>query len=195
MAIVECNECTKKYDNKVVISNFSYNFDNHIYFLKGKNGSGKSTLLRMITQIEKPTAGTIVNHTKNILFLSNEGIGQNFLTIQENIELSFAIHNILLDEEIQSNIDKLYSNEQLHTLYEQASLGMSLKVGCSLLFKEHHWDLIILDETLSNIDQESREIILAKIEQLVKKDKVCVIVTSHNQILADCNSDYKTITL
>lgn len=52
------------------------------------------------------------------------------------------------------------TENQLNTQYDKASLCMCLKVGCTLLFKQNHWDIIILDETLSNIDFDSRALIL-----------------------------------
>ncbi|PCF43831.1 hypothetical protein B5C06_03990 [Staphylococcus delphini] len=90
------------------------------------------------------------------------GIGQEYLTIRENIELSYSIHNLDIDDKVKSLINELYTKNQLNTQHDKASLGMCLKVGCTLLFKQNHWDIIILDETLSNIDFDSRALILKK---------------------------------
>ncbi|MCD8915291.1 ATP-binding cassette domain-containing protein [Staphylococcus simulans] len=193
--MIECENVSKQYKAKAVITDFNYSFENKLYYLKGKNGSGKSTLFRMITGIEKVTSGRISNNAKQVLFLTDSGVGQKFLTIQENIELAYAMYGISLTAQIKEDIKQLYSEEQLKTLYEKASLGMSLKVGCTLLFKMDFWDLIIIDETLSNIDIESENILIKQIEQLVDNDGTCVIVTSHNDLFGRYKLNYSTIEI
>lgn len=195
MVKIKCEKCEKKYNKITVLSNFNYEFIDNVYFLKGKNGSGKSTLLRLLTGIEKPTSGKVQSNAKNILFLTNEGIGQNFLTIQENIELTFSLHKLKFDKDINHCISKLYDKGQLDTLYENASLGMALKIGCTLLLKKKHWDLIIVDETFSGIDKESQSILLDQINILNQQSNTCIIITSHNDIMKEYQGSYTTINL
>lgn len=86
------------------------------------------------------------------------------------------------------------TENQLNTQYDKASLCMCLKVGCTLLFKQNHWDIIILDETLSNIDFDSRALIL-KISEIVDQGKTSIILTSHNNILDAYEGDFEVIQL
>ncbi|MCE5430720.1 hypothetical protein JMA29_09425 [Staphylococcus pseudintermedius] len=92
-------------------------------------------------------------------------------------------------------INELYTENQLNTQYDKASLGMCLKVGCTLLFKQNHWDIIILDETLSNIDFDSRALILKKTSEIVDQGKTSIILTSHNNILDAYEDDFEVIQL
>lgn len=181
MKIVLLDECTKVYGEKVIVSNLTFSFCKGIYFLKGSNGSGKSVLLRCITSLEKFSSGRFQSNAKNILYLTDQHLNYNYLTIQENISLLYDIHNLKLHHEEKKIVDSLYTTSQLNTISEKASLGMKLKVGCSLLAKEDYWDLVILDETLSSIDYNSRKIILSLCEKLVHTN-TCIIIVSHNDI-------------
>lgn len=182
MKIITCKNCFKSYGKKKVIENFTQNFSDQIYVIKGSNGSGKSTLLKILGGFESFDEGYFKSDLANILFLTNESIGENFLTIKENIELLYHLHNITIDDSTWKAISNIYSDKQLDTLYEDASLGMSLKVGCSLIISPKKWDLIILDETLSGLDEPSRNIIIKYLENIVETMSTTVLIVSHNYI-------------
>jgi ABC-2 type transport system ATP-binding protein len=194
MTPIELINCSKNYKGNEIFTNLNYKFKNMVYFLKGSNGSGKSTLLRCICGIEPFTKGKMINENKNILFLTSEAINQHYLTIGENISLLYSIHNIKPGENATSVIRNLFTTAQLQTLSEQASLGMNLKIGCSLLAELHHWDLIILDETLSGIDKESRILLLDLIAQCVKNGS-CAIIVSHNDVDQGYDDEHKIINI
>lgn len=175
------SKCTKSYGNKQILTDVTLSLSAGMYFLKGDNGSGKSVLLRGIASLENFTSGNYKNYSKNILYLTDQSLTHNYLTIGENISLLYSLHNLTLLEEEKNAINELYTIEQLNTVSEQASLGMKLKVGCSLLAKVDHWDLVILDETFSNIDVDSRNILLKQCSSLVQKG-TCVLVVSHHNI-------------
>ncbi len=181
--------CTKRYGDEIILSDISLSLSKGMYFIKGDNGSGKSVLLRGIATVEDFTSGTYNNKAKNILYLTDQNLSQNYLTISENISLLYSIHNIQLSSAEEAFIKDLYTNDQLNTLSETASLGMNLKVGCSLLAKKQHWDLVILDETLSSIDFTSRNKILEACEALIEND-TCILIVSHN----DLDREYKNIS-
>ncbi|HDT8108067.1 TPA: ATPase, partial [Enterococcus faecalis] len=111
--------------------------------------------------IENFSTGTFKHNNKINLFLTDQSLCHYYLTIIENIELFFSIHGLELTPQKLEQIKSLYNEEkQLTTLAENASLGMLLKAACTLLFEKGHWDLVILDETFSSIDKQSRTILL-----------------------------------
>ena len=195
MAIITCKNCFKSYGSKKIIENFTYNFNNQLYVIKGDNGSGKSTLLKILGGFEIFDEGNFISDARDILFLTNESIGENFLTIKENIELLYHLHNIAMDNNIWNAISNIYSDKQLDTLYEDASLGMSLKIGCSLIASQNKWDLIILDETLSGVDEPSRNTIIKYLESIVDTMDTTVLIVSHNNIEKSIKSNHKIINL
>ena len=48
--MIKITNLTKKYKNKVILNDLSYDFDTHgLYIIKGYNGAGKTTLAEYIS--------------------------------------------------------------------------------------------------------------------------------------------------
>src|SRR5690606_21082049 len=59
--VVELHNVTKKFKDKTILENFSYNFNRGERIgIIGKNGTGKSTFLNILTQTIQPDAGKVV---------------------------------------------------------------------------------------------------------------------------------------
>ncbi|NBA57066.1 ABC transporter ATP-binding protein [Enterococcus hirae] len=193
--VIELENVEKKYQEKIIFSKINVNLKNNVYFLKGKNGSGKSVFLRCLGNIESFSDGDVKKNNKNTLFLTDQSLCSNYLTILENIELFYSIHGLELTTSELDLIRMLYSDEnQLNTLSENASVGMLLKASCTLLLKKEHWDLVILDETFSSIDKRGRAILLEKCHQL-SLEGTCVIIVSHNELESEYKYNFFTIHL
>ena len=188
--MIEIRNVEKKYTNKQILNNLNYTLKDEIYVLYGKNGAGKTTLMNLLTGIESPDSGEIKNESGlPSLYLEAVGIGMSDMSIKDNIKLLYWLYGEQCTDEIFELLSgTLYSKEQLDTEYALASLGMKLKVGLSLLYASKEWGGIILDETLSGIDPQSKVVIL---EQL-KTKKCPVIIVSHN---FDSINSYKKIEL
>ena len=172
---------TKKYKKNTIFENLNYKFENGVYQIIGKNGRGKSVFLRMITQVEKPTAGNVINDQDDLptLYLANTGIGLPFMSINDNIQLSAKILNIPIEEKEYA---KIFDNEEelLRSPYESSSLGNQMKVGLSLLFSEAKFGLIVLDEALNGLDETSKSQILKQLKKL--SENTTIMIVSHNNI-------------
>lgn len=155
----------------------------YIYYICGDNGSGKSVLLRIIGDIDTNFEGeksSLINK-KRILYLTNSDISFTYLTLKENIELFESIYSFKIDK---SKKYILYSDDQINRLSIEFSLGMKIKVGLTMLLKDKFWDLIILDETISAIDQTTRKKIISELEERSKEGSI-VIVTTHDGVNID----------
>ncbi len=56
---LKCNNISKKYKEKLALSDFSIELENGIHSLLGPNGAGKSTLMNIITCLISPTSGNV----------------------------------------------------------------------------------------------------------------------------------------
>lgn len=183
---IKINSLYKKFDNGFELNASNINLTNQLYYLQGPNGSGKSVFLRIIGKIDNKYEGEIINPKDKILFLTNNDVNFEFLTLKENIELFYNIYHLRPNFD---NINLIYSNNQLNDLAKISSLGTKLKTGISLIFQSNYWDLIILDETLSAIDQNSIKIINRELNSRINEGTT-VIITSHTEKmnLTDCKN-------
>lgn len=68
---LEIQNISKRYTtDKYGLKDFSLTLENGILGLLGPNGAGKSTLVKMIATISKPTSGTILLDSVDIINLS-----------------------------------------------------------------------------------------------------------------------------
>ena len=159
----------------------------NIYLVKGKNGSGKSVFLRHLAKLTKESESFIKNGSQNILYLTNEEVTFPNLTIEENLRINQDIFGITA-----SLKTSLFLPEQLTRLCKQASVGMRHKVGLSLTVEPLFWDLIILDETMSNIDSSSRKQVLKELNKR-RKEGTIILIVDHN--LTDEETKFKCIVV
>ncbi len=164
--------------------------------LEGNNGAGKSTFCKVLSLLYNPNSGDIfINNEKHhfynagavrkkILLVSNEDILFND-TLGYNITFNYASDTseiLLLAKEVglydfisdkAEGLDFII-NEQGRNL----STGQRKKVLMMRAFMSGA-DVIILDETLSGIDKESKE----KIERFINKQKdSSFIIISHEPL-------------
>ncbi len=207
-AIVRMENVTVKYDEKVVLHNFSWQVQaGEKWVVLGPNGSGKSTLLKLITG-DHPQA-----YSNDIwLFGKKRGTGESIWEIKKRIglissdmQLQYLKNLTGLEVIVSGFFDSfgLYqraSKEQI----EQAKM-LADKVGiCQLLTKSYldcsngqkrmfllaralikQPDLLILDEPLNGLDPENRIKILNMLNYLAKTNTTLIYVTHHKEEIGE----------
>ena len=207
--LIELRNINFRYNkNKnLILNNLNINIPkNTILGLSGKSGSGKSTLLDIISglrEIEK--GGDIIVDGVSVLndmkswsnkigyiqqkpFIFDESLYSNI-----SLDRSYSSKNLDKFEKVieLSGLKKFYTNIGLN--YESKIGGNNLSISggelqriaiARSLFKDK--EILIFDESLSNLDEENKGIILNLIKKL--SSFKTVIIVSHDQTCLNiCN--------
>lgn len=178
---ISLNNVFFRYNDKEIFKNFSMNFiANKKYALIGPSGSGKSTLLKLILCLEKSQEGQILLNEKkynfnDIIFYSN------FLSNHTDIFSGTVLDNITFWDESKNEeaksicnslklVDKKIENESILSQGERQRIA----IARHLISKK---PVLFLDESISNIDKESRKLIL---KTILSNSKLTLIFISHH---------------
>jgi ABC-type multidrug transport system ATPase subunit len=168
-ALVDIDAVTKSFGYKIALKNVTFSVPSgQICGLLGPNGAGKTTLFRLLMGILKATEGKLlidgrdafeerVEVKRLIGFLPDEPVFYSYLSGQEVLELSAAMHGLDVDRamiRIAPLIAKLRLASDINNYAEDYSRGMKKKLGL-LLAMLHEPKLLVLDEPTNGLDVES----------------------------------------
>ena len=161
----------------------------NITILKGKNGSGKTTLLKAILNLLEPSFGSIYWKGKllkknlydfyyHVTYIGDTTSSLRKLTIKDNINIwkKFFISNIN-DDQIETALKTLKLDNYLNKKVGTLSFGETKKLEFLRLIMENK-KVWILDEPLSNLDEDSIELMKQTFEDHCSKEG-SIIFSSH----------------
>lgn len=163
--------------------------------LRGENGSGKSTLIKLLVGLYTPEEGKILFNDKDLSTINNKSLRDRIGIVSQSIFLfrGTVLDNILYGqnqkkrEDVELLIKQLNLDSYINRLpngldseISQNTAGVSggqaqviAFVRAMLLNK----DIVILDEPISNVDVETRDIVLNILKN--NEFKGILIVVSH----------------
>ena len=178
--------------NKKIFENVNLSLGSgKIILLKGKNGSGKTTLLKALLNLIEPSSGAIYwkgkllkknlyNFFNNVTYIADKTSSLSKLSVQENINIW---KKIFLSKISNSQIENILQTLKLDTFVNQKvnslSFGEIKKLEFLRLIIENK-KIWILDEPLSNLDDESIDVIAQTFEDHRSKDG-SIIFSSHQE--------------
>lgn len=182
---------TFKYDEKIIIDNFSYTFEkNKSYAIVGPSGAGKSTIINLLMGLYKDYEGSI-NYDENEISILNQDSIYDVLSLIEQKVFMFdaSLYNniTMYNEYSKDEIDDAINKANLVTLvnekgidYECGQGGSNLSGGerqrisiaRSLLKKSK---LLLVDEATSALDNQTSLSISNEI--LALKDTTKIVIT------------------
>lgn len=163
--------------------------------VEGENGSGKTTLIKLLLGLYQPTSGTITINGIDAATVNCDSLRQRIGIVSQNIFLfrGTVLDNILYGQnakkrkDVQTLIGQLGLQDYmgrlakgLDTEISQDTSGVSGGQAQIIAFIRallSEKDVIVLDEPISNVDAETRKLIL----QILKKRDYggILIVISH----------------
>lgn len=152
----------------------------------GHNGSGKSSLLKLIAGIYEPTSGVVVRTAnKKAAYVPEHFPSHLRFKMKEYLlligEMNGQPKNELHDR-IMHYADMFYIQDYLDKPLKNCSKGTKQKAAIiqALLSSP---DLLLLDEPLSGLDQDSQQELLRHLMQL--KEHATIVFTAHEHVLID----------
>jgi len=184
--IIELHKLYKKFKDRVILDNFSYDFQRGERIgIIGKNGTGKSTFLNILTKTMLPDAGKVViGDTIKVGYYTQSGInpkpGQKVIDIIKEygeyipltkgkiISASQLLERFLFDAKKQYDFVEKLSGGELKRLYL-----------CTVLIQNPNF--LILDEPTNDLDI----VTLNVLESFLLDFPGCLLVVSHDRYFMD----------
>ncbi|MEG2656911.1 MAG: ATP-binding cassette domain-containing protein [Clostridium sp.] len=199
---IHIENVTKKINGNIILDNINLSLDRgKVYGIKGKNGSGKTMLFRAICGFIK-TEGTITvggepvgmdgTYAKNVgVLLENPGFLPSYSGFK-NLKYLAEINNKIDDKQIKGTMTALGLNPEEKKSFKKYSLGMKQKLGIVQAIMENP-EVIILDEPINALDEDSVKKVNTIIRELKSQDKLILISNHNNEELEGICDEIYTI--
>lgn len=198
---IEINHLTKKYGEKTVVNNISFQVaENGIFSLLGVNGAGKTTTIRILSGLSKATSGNAtilgydvhneIEEVKPVINISTQetAIAPN-LTVKENLQFMAEIYG-MRKEDVRSNLKIITQQfgleEVLDTRAGKLSGGYQRKVSIAMATITKP-KVLFLDEPTLGLDVLARRELWKTINIL--KENTTIVLTTHYMEEAEALSD------
>lgn len=200
MEILKIKNLNKSFGKKKILKNVSFNVnEGDILGFIGPNGAGKTTTIKMILGLQSINSGTVTINGYDIKKNFEKAIDK-VGTIVENPDLYMYLSgydNLKLISNLYKNVDKKRIDEvikivkletRINDKVSKYSLGMRQRLGIAQALL-HKPNLLILDEPTNGLDPEGIKELRDIIKRLATKEKVGVVISSHNlsELESFCN--------
>ncbi|MGN0520109.1 MAG: ATP-binding cassette domain-containing protein [Candidatus Fimenecus sp.] len=163
------DKVSKSFDEKQVLSNFSYTLSlQGITALMGPSGCGKTTLLRLLCGLETPDSGKISGIPETYTFLFQENRLLPWASALENVAL-------VSDTQTAENIlCKVGLAQELQALPSALSGGMQRRVALARALA-HKSPVLLLDEPFKGLDADLCREMIALLRQEAEKRPILLV--------------------
>ena len=193
MSIIEVKNITKRFNDKLVLDNVSYEVnEGEIFGFIGPNGAGKSTLINIMTTLLAPDSGSIKICGYDILkepikakacigYVPQDLALMEELNAYDNLEFFGSLYGLkgkVLKERIKESLKVTGLEETKKLKVKKFSGGMKRRLNIAVAIM-HHPKVLILDEPTVGVDPQSRNHIFSFVKNICKEWGTTVIYTSH----------------
>ncbi len=165
----------------------------------GPSGSGKTTLIHLLSCLDAPTDGTLSVAGRPVSGMKEDELTrvrrgvvgfvfQKFyllptLNVAENVELPLLFHRLPVDRrETLAVLRSVGMEDRTGYMPHQLSGGQMQRVAIAraMIIRPK---ILMADEPTGNLDTENGEAVFEVFRNLVREQKISVIVTTHNLAL------------
>lgn len=190
LKIVEIDHLNVKYPDMVALDDVSFSVDKGDFLgIIGPNGAGKSTLFASMLGLNTKYKGTIKFFGQDIRkskdYLKQIGYVPQKPLFENNFPATVKdiVHMSLRDESNKNKIDEILQQLWIHELGDrrigELSGGQQQRVFIAKALVNDP-QILILDEPVTGIDQQSIELFYSILRELNSKQKITIIWSSHD---------------
>lgn len=169
--------------------------------LKGRSGSGKTTLLNILGGLDQPTSGQVIFDGTLLHALNDEALTrlrckrmgfvfQSFALLPtysalENVEFALRLAGLPVKESQSRAMQCLKAVglvNRRNSRPDELSGGQQQRVAIARAMANHP-ALILADEPTGELDTKTTRQMLLLLRQLVKRDHMTVLITSHDPLI------------
>lgn len=200
--ILQTNHLTKIIDGKELVKNVNIHVKKgEIYGFLGPNGAGKTTVLKMVTNLWKPTQGTVELFGRPLTPKSYEVLRRmgsiiefpvfyEHLSGKENLSLHCEYMGYYQAGSTEKALEMLELTEAADKPVKTYSLGMKQRLGIARAILAGP-ELLVLDEPTNGLDPAGMKHLRDLLKMLCAEYGITMILSSH--ILSEVESIADTI--
>lgn len=195
-----------RYDRPYILNNLSFELKSGDFVgLSSASGKGKTTIIQLMLGFLKHHKGNIlfngartnwikrqgflsrISYVKQQTFIINDTLAKNITLSDEPFDgkkLNKVIAFCGLDELVMSYENGV--NEYIREHGKNISGGQRQRLMLARALY-HDFDLLVLDEAFSEMDEQSERMILSRLKQLSRRGKMIILITHNTASLDFCD--------
>lgn len=189
--ILKCENLYKNFGKKQILKNVSFElYSGDILGFIGPNGAGKTTTIKLILGLQGITEGKVTINGYNIERQFEKAIEKvgaivenpdlyMYLTGYENLKLISNLYDSIDKNRIDEVVKLVKLEKRINDKVSKYSLGMRQRLGIAQAIL-HKPNLLILDEPTNGLDPEGIKEMRELLINLAKKEKMAILISSHN---------------